>query len=155
MTTPANELAQLNSDRRQLEAQALAALVGGHIAPAQQGGGLGATIGEAFVRIRPDTDGFEQETDSKVGAVARKVGGVATASMAAAGAASVAFGVKAVGAASDLEESLSKVQVVFGDSAGAIEEWGKSTEGRCCCLRLRARGCRHVRQPAGEPGPVG
>jgi hypothetical protein len=37
MTTPANQLAQLNNDRRQLEAQALAALVGGHIAaPAQQ-----------------------------------------------------------------------------------------------------------------------
>lgn len=45
---------------------------------------------------------------------------------ASAGVAMVAFGVKSVNAASDLEESLNKVKVVFGDNATAIEAWSKT-----------------------------
>ena len=39
----------------------------------------------------------------------------------------VAFGAYAVSSASDLEETQSKVAVVFGDSASEVEDWGKTT----------------------------
>lgn len=87
------------------------------------------TIGDAFVRVRPDMDGFEQEAKSGIGGALASTAKVGVAALATAGAAAATFGTKAVMAASDLGESVSKVNVVFGDSAGAILEWGKSTEG--------------------------
>lgn len=87
------------------------------------------TIGDAFVRVRPDLDGFQEETSRGIGGTLAGVAKAGAAALATAGAAATGFGVKAVMAASDLGESVSKVNVVFGDSAAAVLDWGKSTEG--------------------------
>ena len=53
---------------------------------------------------------------SKMGTVGKVLG----AAFVAAGTAAVGFGIKAVGAASDLQEQISKVGVVFGQSSGIV-----------------------------------
>lgn len=60
---------------------------------------------------------------SAVGGKLRKVGAVAAAGFAIAGAAAVKFGVDAIGSASDLNETLSKSNVIFGKQAPAMEKW--------------------------------
>lgn len=85
-------------------------------------------IGDAFVRVRPDTDGFEDETKSKLGGALSGVAKAGAAALATVGAAAATFGAQSVMAASDLGESISKVNVVFGDSAQAILDWGKSAD---------------------------
>lgn len=98
------------------------------------------SVGTAYVDIRPDMSGFGRELNSGVTDPARDTGRRAGGAMAgsfkkAAGAIGAAFaGVQvagflkdAVGAASDLEESISKVGVVFGDQAGTIEAFAKSS----------------------------
>lgn len=50
-----------------------------------------------------------------------------TAAWAAAGAAALSFGQKAIKAASDAQETFSKFQVVFGANASEVDEWAKTT----------------------------
>ncbi len=114
-------------------------------------------IGEAFVRIRPDTTGFQAETTRQVkrdlvgvqnqarasnnevtklgrgalyGSGALKGLGRAAASASAAflGGAGIVYGIKtASAAASNLNEQTSKSAVVFGKSQDAIVEWSKTS----------------------------
>lgn len=81
-------------------------------------------VDKASETLRKVADGFA-DADTKLQKAA-KVSGVA---LAAGGAAAVAFGTKAVTAASDLSETTSKIGVLFGDQAGAIQAWA-STAGK-------------------------
>ena len=54
-----------------------------------------------------------------------KMGGAIAAGAAVAGVAVVGFAFQSVQAASDLNQTLSKSKVIFGDSAAEIETWGQ------------------------------
>lgn len=66
-----------------------------------------------------DVEGF----GSKMGDVGKKIGVALAAAAAAAGAMAIKIGVDAVKAASDLSETQSKVGVIFGESADAINKF--------------------------------
>jgi len=69
-----------------------------------------------------------QQTQSKFGAMSKgmKIAGAAIAAAAAAAAYGVVrFAGESISAASDLEESLSKVRTVFGDASGSVETFAK------------------------------
>jgi len=66
-----------------------------------------------------DVEGF----GSKMGDVGKKIGVALAAAAAAAGAMAIKIGVDAVKAASDLSETQSKVGVIFGESATAINKF--------------------------------
>lgn len=90
----------------------------------------GVELGSAFVPIRADLDPLKKDLNSAHDSIAGKLGGAmkaAAGAMAlggiAAGGALVAIGASATQAASDVNESLSKVGVVFGDNAKDIEAW--------------------------------
>jgi phage-related protein len=82
---------------------------------------------EVTVQFKADTAGVEQAG----GKVSGALGGLKSAAMAAAGAFAavklVDFAKDAVAAASNLNESASKVQTVFGSSARTIQAWSKTT----------------------------
>jgi hypothetical protein len=84
-----------------------------------------ALLGEAFVRVRPDTDGFEQEASSKIGGGLRKVAGAVTAAF---GAIKVGGFLKdAIGEASSYNETVSKAANIFGAQiAPEIQRFAKS-----------------------------
>lgn len=63
---------------------------------------------------------------AKVGDGIKKIGQAMAVGVAAAGVAGAAFAKSAISAASDLNESLGKSQVVFGDSAKDIEAWAST-----------------------------
>lgn len=85
-------------------------------------------------RARGDVDGFGGKLRSGMGNLA-KWGAAATAAGVAAG---VAFGVKAVMAASDMEEALNKVNVVFGTSSREIDQWASTTASSMGISRTEA-----------------
>ena len=66
--------------------------------------------------------GVESST-SRMGDRLKKVGSVAAAGFALAGVAAVKFGADAIGSASDLNETLSKSEAIFGKQAPAMESW--------------------------------
>jgi hypothetical protein len=71
-----------------------------------------AQLGEAFVRVRPDTTGFQQEAENKVGGGLKRVAGLVSAAFA-----SIKVGgflKDAIGEASDYGETVSKSANVFG-----------------------------------------
>jgi len=84
-------------------------------------------VGEAVVRVRPETRGFdndlEQQIEKPVAGTAAKI----TALLGGAFALSKAkdFFVDAIGAASDLGESASKVDVVFGDASESVRAFAE------------------------------
>lgn len=78
----------------------------------------GDTIGEAYIRIRPRDDGFEQEVTSKVGGTARRAAGLVAGAFA--GAQAIGFFKDAIAGASDLSESISKNNTVFGEASAAV-----------------------------------
>jgi hypothetical protein len=84
-------------------------------------------LGNAYVRIRPDMDGFQSEANRTVGAAVRSAAKVAAV---AAGAALATVGVKvlkdSVKEASNLNESLNAVQVTFGKNAKGIMALGEN-----------------------------
>jgi len=61
----------------------------------------------------------------RLGSGAKKLGVVAAAGFAIAGVAAVKFGGDAIGAASDLNETLSKSRIIFGTNFKAIDKWAK------------------------------
>jgi len=80
------------------------------------------------VEVTGDVSDAEQKLDrvgDKSDGLGSKLGGLGKAALAAGGAFAVGFGVKSVMAASDVEESLSKVNTIFGKSAGEIDSWAK------------------------------
>lgn len=84
------------------------------------------TEAELLLRIKTEADlaGLDSVA-SKAGGMTDKLGGMSKAmgvGLLAGGAAAVGFGVAAVAAASDVAESQNKVNVVFGESAGAIND---------------------------------
>jgi len=101
----------------------------------------GIDLGSAVLRLGADLSGLshglakaERETESWAGRTSAKLQS-AGAAIAGAGAKLtagvtaplVAMGLKAVDAASDLEESISKTNVVFGDNAAAVQAWSQTT----------------------------
>jgi len=98
-------------------------------------------VGRGVVSIEADTEGLGKDIESKVGresgTITKAFGGIGRAAGAALKAAAVAatggviaaigFGKQAVSAASDLSESTSKVNVVFGDQAAAVVDWSKKS----------------------------
>jgi hypothetical protein len=94
---------------------------------------LGGGERDLTIKLLADVDSFKKnmnsaskQTDdfgSKTGAAMKKVGIAVAAAAAAAGAFAVKFGVDAVKAASDLQETLSKTGEIFGDSAAQVEKF--------------------------------
>lgn len=100
---------------------------------------MAVTLGSAFVTIEPDTKGFgkdvgreiEQELGPAVDKVNTKIssglaGAFKTLGAAAAGVGVAKFFKDSIGAATDLNEQVSKSGVVFGQSAGKVLEFGKN-----------------------------
>jgi hypothetical protein len=99
-----------------------------------------ASIWDLFVTLGADTSGFSKGMDgavsksksasSSIGSNLANIGKTVVTGMAvavgAAAAATAAFTVSAIGAASDLNETVSKSGVVFGDQAGKILAFGQS-----------------------------
>lgn len=85
-------------------------------------------VGDAGVRLRPVADRFAAEADSEISGklpgVAKKAAGFFAAAFAAVSVGK--FLTDAIGQATDLGENLSKVNVVFGDSAAQIEEFANT-----------------------------
>jgi hypothetical protein len=71
-----------------------------------------ALLGEAFVRVRPDTDGFQQEAERGLGGGLRKVAGLVAATFSAVKVGG--FLKDGIQEASDYGETVSKVANVFG-----------------------------------------
>ena len=93
----------------------------------------GVELGSAFVPIRADVgqlskdlDGARDSISSKLGGAMKAAAGAIALGSVAAGAALIGIGVSSTQAASDVNESLSKVGVVFGDNAADIEAWAST-----------------------------
>lgn len=88
---------------------------------------MATLLGNAYVRIRPDMDGFQAEANRTIGSVLKSAAKVAAV---AAGAALGTIGVKvlkdSVAEASNLNESLNAVQVTFGKNAKGIQALGEN-----------------------------
>lgn len=80
-------------------------------------------IGEAEVEIRPKTSGFEKEAEAKIGGTIKRLGAIAAGALV--GAQVGGFLKSAVGEASDLQETVSKTQNVFGPAGRSVQEWSK------------------------------
>lgn len=91
---------------------------------------MAATVGVAFVDVRPDMDGFNKDLARQAGQAGSGFGAMfkkaVVPAMAAAGAAAGVFLAKSVSDASNLQETLSKVTTIFGDSADEIVDWSKT-----------------------------
>lgn len=93
---------------------------------------VGKTLMSLLVKLGLDTKDFDKGLDNAEGKAGKlagnlsKIGGAAVVGGIAAVGAGIAFLGTTIGPASDLAETVSKVGVVFGDSAGQIEELGKS-----------------------------
>lgn len=85
---------------------------------------MSSAIGEAFVTIRPDTQGFEQETTAGIQGTLTRIAGLIGGA--------IVFRkvgdqiVSAVDAGSDLNETISKTEVVFGKNADAALRFGNN-----------------------------
>ena len=88
---------------------------------------MATLLGNAYVRIRPDMDGFQTEANRSIGTVLKSAAKVAAI---AAGGALATVGVKvlkdSVAEASNLNESLNAVQVTFGKNAKGIMALGEN-----------------------------
>lgn len=80
-----------------------------------------AAIGTAFVRIQPDLDGFEKEATKGIGGAAKKAAAAFAGAFAAAQVGS--YLKDSIGAASDLNETISKTEVIFGDAGQAVQDF--------------------------------
>ncbi len=90
------------------------------------------TLATLLVKLTADTSEFSTRLEA-AGKLAEKVGkGLSSAGKTLTAAVTlplIGMGVASVNAASDLEESMSKVNVVFGDSAEAVVDFSKTTAG--------------------------
>lgn len=90
-----------------------------------------ANVAEAFVTLRPDTRGFGRDVESglrgptkSAGGSLGKVFGLAFAALA--GTQVISKIGDTISAASDLNETVSKSNTVFGKAAQAVESWGET-----------------------------
>lgn len=81
-----------------------------------------ADVDDLLKKLKISQDGVDSSS-SKLGEFSKKAGIAFAAAAAAAGAFAVKIGVDAVKAASDLSETISKVGVLFGESAKDIEKF--------------------------------
>ena len=112
---------------------------------------MAGVIGTAFIDVRPDMSGFGREVQSGIDkqSGAAEEGGKRTGGAFGGGFKQTAIGVAAgsfiadfasralssvtdfvggsITAASDLNETLNKISVVFGDSAGQVTDWSKNS----------------------------
>lgn len=91
-----------------------------------------AILGDAssFKKAVAEATGSADQAEShfaKVGDGIKKIGAAMAVGVAAAGVAGAAFAKSAISAASDLNESLGKSSVVFGDNAKDIEAWASKS----------------------------
>lgn len=99
-----------------------------------------AVVGEAVVRIRPDTKGFgrqvEQEVEAPMVKAAKRIG------VALAGAFAVqrigSFFKSSIDEAAAAEEAASKVSVVFGDASGSVLEFADNATDAFAQSRVQA-----------------
>lgn len=86
-------------------------------------------VGEAFVAVSPKTDGFEKQAEKgilgAVSSVAKKAAIIAGGAFAADKA--VEFFRSTIDSASDLNETISKNQVVFGEAAQQVLDFGETS----------------------------
>jgi len=88
-----------------------------------------ATLAQLVVKLVGDVSDYEsalKSAEQKTKAVGDKLTGIGTKMTAGVTAPLVGLGFVAVNAASDMEESLSKVNVVFGDNADEIVKWSET-----------------------------
>lgn len=80
-----------------------------------------AVIGDAYIEVHGEYDGFQKESESRIGGIAKK----AAAIFAGAFAVDQAIqGIRAsIDAASDLNETISKSRTIFGPAAADLEKW--------------------------------
>ena len=81
-----------------------------------------ADVDDLLKKLKISQDGVDTSS-SKLGEFSKKAGVAFAAAAAAAGAMAVKIGIDAVKAASDLSETISKVGVLFGESAKDIEKF--------------------------------
>jgi hypothetical protein len=84
---------------------------------------LGAAIAEAFVNVRPRTDGFKQQTEAEVGGAfqsAARMGKFALIGLA--GAVALAAG-PLMNLSRNMELMGAKAATVFGDQLGSVQKW--------------------------------
>jgi hypothetical protein len=94
---------------------------------------LSLTAGTIYLDVKPDMTGFQTSVATGVNTAGKKVSSGLGSKLASFGkkmALPLVGGLAAIGGASinmasDFEESLSKVKVVFGKDAGFIEDWSK------------------------------
>lgn len=93
-----------------------------------------ASVGTAYVDVKADLKGFDDEVEnagkgliSKFGGFAKSAGKVLAVGLAGAFAGGAVVGKLAIDAASDLNESISKVGVVFGDAGDSVVKFSKTT----------------------------
>jgi hypothetical protein len=100
-----------------------------------------STVKVTFVGDNSDLKRALDSSDKELKSFGQKAGDYGkkiVAGFAIAGAGAVALGASAVGAASDLNESMSKVKVVFGESADQITEWSKNAATQLGVSRQQA-----------------
>lgn len=82
-------------------------------------------IAEAYVEVRLDTKKAKSEGKASVSSMGKDLGGSFASAF---GAAAIGAGIaKSIGAASDLNETVSKTQVVFGESGKAVTSWADNS----------------------------
>lgn len=90
------------------------------------------TTARLAIMITGDSTGGARALDdvggktSKLGGLLGKVGPLAVAGFAAAGAAAVAFGIKAVGAGGELQQSIGAINTVFKGNADQMHQWAST-----------------------------
>lgn len=85
----------------------------------------GSAMKQGLDKAEKDTEKYGATVGQKAQAIGKKMQGIGVGMSAAVTAPFVLFAKGAVDAASSTEESLSKVRVVFGDTAGVIEAFAK------------------------------
>lgn len=109
---------------------------------------MAETVGDLVVKLKADASGVDQGLDqaktkfdgfkSVVQGVAMGAGMAVAGFVVEAGQALFQFGKDSVGAASDINETLSKTNVLFGDSAGAVTAFADAAAGNLGQSRQQA-----------------
>lgn len=81
-------------------------------------------VAEAFVVLRPKTEGFKQDAERNILGPLKGIATVAAGAFAAAGVGSLLK--DAVGSASDLNETVSKARTIFGPASWELEQWART-----------------------------
>lgn len=85
---------------------------------------MSVLLGDARVRVRPDLTGVEKQIKTGIGGALRSAATYAAAGLAAAGLVNIFK--DSIKAASDLNETQSKANIIFGKSAREITAWSRN-----------------------------